>query len=148
MEGTIGKWLKQPGDTIQRYDPLVEVVTDKVTMDMPSPVAGTLLRILAQEGDVVPWALPSPKWRPTKPQAESPSESVAVAAPPVPAAPVNPGTTGYLIRDQRPVGPTGGGPGGQPPGSDAASPESAPQPPTRNRPGCPRRCAAWPGSTA
>ena len=32
VEGTIGKWLKQPGDMIERYDPLVEVVTDKVTM--------------------------------------------------------------------------------------------------------------------
>ena len=129
VEGTIGKWLKQPGDTIQRYDPLVEVVTDKVTMDMPSPVAGTLLRILAQEGDVVPMGAPIAEVETDEaPAAESPSESVADAAPPVPAAPVNPGTTGYLIRDQRPVGPTGGGPGGQPPGSDAASPESAPQP--------------------
>ena len=35
VEGTIGKWLKQPGDTIRRFEPLVEVVTDKVTMEVP-----------------------------------------------------------------------------------------------------------------
>ena len=125
VEGTIGKWLKQPGDTIQRYDPLVEVVTDKVTMDMPSPVAGTLLRILAQEGDVVPMGAPIAEVETD----EAAAGSAAAEPSPVPAAapPANPGTTGYLIRDQRPVGPTGGGPGGQPPGSDAVSPGSAAQ---------------------
>ena len=134
VEGTIGKWLKQPGDTIQRYDPLVEVVTDKVTMDMPSPVTGTLLRILAQEGDVVPMGAPIAEVETDDaPAAAAPAESVADAAPAAPsppsapAAPASPGTTGYLIRDQRPVGPTGGGPGGQPPGSDVASPASVPQ---------------------
>ncbi len=129
VEGTIGKWLKQPGDTIQRYDPLVEVVTDKVTMDMPSPVTGTLLRILAQEGDVVPMGAPIAEVETDEAPAAaaSPVESVADAVPSAPAAPVNPGTTGYLIRDQRPVGPTGGGPGGQPPGSDVPSPASSPQ---------------------
>ena len=54
VEGTIGKWLKRPGDRVERYDPLVEVVTDKVTMEVPSPVAGELLRIIAQEGETVP----------------------------------------------------------------------------------------------
>ena len=38
MEGTIQKWLKQVGDRIEKYDPLVEVVTDKVTMELPAPV--------------------------------------------------------------------------------------------------------------
>ncbi len=130
VEGTIGKWLKQPGDTIQRYDPLVEVVTDKVTMDMPSPVTGTLLRILAQEGDVVPMGAPIAEVETDDAPAAAPAESVAEAAPSAPsapAAPASPGTTGYLIRDQRPVGPTGGGPGGQPPGSDVASSVSVPQ---------------------
>ena len=58
VEGTIGKWLKQPGDHVERYDPLVEVVTDKVTMEVPSPVAGELLRIIAQEGETVPMGAP------------------------------------------------------------------------------------------
>ena len=38
VEGTIGKWLKQPGDVLKKYDPLVEVVTDKVTMEVPGPL--------------------------------------------------------------------------------------------------------------
>ena len=41
VEGIIGKWLKQPGDKVERYEPLVEVVTDKVTMEVPSPVSGS-----------------------------------------------------------------------------------------------------------
>jgi len=39
-EGTIGKWLKQPGDQVAKYEPLVEVVTDKVNAEVPSPIAG------------------------------------------------------------------------------------------------------------
>ena len=41
-EGTIQKWLKKPGDKISKYDPLVEVETDKVTMEVPSPVNGVM----------------------------------------------------------------------------------------------------------
>jgi 2-oxoisovalerate dehydrogenase E2 component (dihydrolipoyl transacylase) len=53
-EAVIGKWLKSPGDQVEKYDPLVEVVTDKVNMDVPSPATGTLTRIIAQEGETVP----------------------------------------------------------------------------------------------
>jgi len=53
-EGTIGKWLKQPGDHVDKYEPLLEVITDKVNAEVPSPFAGTLTEILAQEGDTVP----------------------------------------------------------------------------------------------
>ena len=49
-EGTIGKWLKQPGDHVAKYEPLVEVVTDKVNAEVPSPFEGTLREILAEEG--------------------------------------------------------------------------------------------------
>ncbi|MBT3996226.1 MAG: 2-oxo acid dehydrogenase subunit E2 [Chloroflexi bacterium] len=52
-EAVIGKWLKAPGDTIEKYDPLVEVITDKVAMDVPSPATGTLTKILAAEGETV-----------------------------------------------------------------------------------------------
>jgi 2-oxoisovalerate dehydrogenase E2 component (dihydrolipoyl transacylase) len=52
-EGTIGKWLKQPGDTIAKYEPLVEVITDKVNVEMPSPFAGVLREILVEEGGTV-----------------------------------------------------------------------------------------------
>ena len=46
-EGTIGKWLKQPGDTVEKYEPLLEVITDKVNAEVPSPFAGVLKEILA-----------------------------------------------------------------------------------------------------
>jgi 2-oxoisovalerate dehydrogenase E2 component (dihydrolipoyl transacylase) len=53
-EGTIGRWLKQPGDTVAKYEPLVEVITDKVNAEVPSPFAGILREILAEEGATVP----------------------------------------------------------------------------------------------
>lgn len=53
-EGTIGRWLKQPGDTVEKFEPLVEVITDKVNAEVPSPFAGVLAEILAQEGETVP----------------------------------------------------------------------------------------------
>ena len=54
VEGIIEKWLKKPGDHVEKYDPLVEVVTDKVNMEMPAPFSGTLTRILADEGATIP----------------------------------------------------------------------------------------------
>src|SRR6266576_3672971 len=53
-EGTIGKWLKRPGDTVEKYEPLVEVITDKVNAEVPSPFAGILREILVEEGATVP----------------------------------------------------------------------------------------------
>lgn len=53
-EGTIAGWLKQVGDTVDKYDPLVEVITDKVNAEVPAPVKGTIVEILTDEGDVVP----------------------------------------------------------------------------------------------
>ena len=52
-EAVIGKWLISPGDQIEKYDPLVEVITDKVNMDVPSPATGVLTKILAEEGETV-----------------------------------------------------------------------------------------------
>ncbi len=52
-EGTIGKWLKGVGDHVRIGDPLVEVVTDKVNAEVPSPFEGTLTQILVGEGDTV-----------------------------------------------------------------------------------------------
>ena len=49
-EGTVGRWLKRPGDAVARYEPLLEVITDKVDSEVPAPVAGTLLEILVSEG--------------------------------------------------------------------------------------------------
>jgi len=53
-EGTIGKWLKNVGDTVARDEPLLEVITDKVNAEVPSPFAGVLREILVQEGQTVP----------------------------------------------------------------------------------------------
>lgn len=52
-EGTVGKWLKQAGERVEKYEPLVEIVTDKVTVEVPSPVAGTVARIVVEEGATV-----------------------------------------------------------------------------------------------
>ncbi len=53
-EGTIGKWLKKPGDHVAKYEPLLEVITDKVNAEVPSPVEGILREILVEEGQTVP----------------------------------------------------------------------------------------------
>src|SRR5436190_23058480 len=53
-EGTIGRLLKAPGDRVERDEPIVEVITDKVNAEIPSPVAGVVEQIVVQEGDVIP----------------------------------------------------------------------------------------------
>ncbi|HKY89198.1 MAG TPA: biotin/lipoyl-containing protein, partial [Candidatus Limnocylindrales bacterium] len=53
-EGTIGRWLKKPGEHVDKYEPIVEVITDKVNAEVPSPFAGTLTKILVEEGATVP----------------------------------------------------------------------------------------------
>src|ERR1700758_3618538 len=52
-EGTITKWLKKPGDSVQRDEPLFEISTDKVDAEIPSPAAGTLKEIKISEGTTV-----------------------------------------------------------------------------------------------
>jgi len=52
-EGTVTRWLKQEGDTVELDEPLVEVSTDKVDTEIPSPAAGVLTKIVAQEDDTV-----------------------------------------------------------------------------------------------
>jgi 2-oxoisovalerate dehydrogenase E2 component (dihydrolipoyl transacylase) len=52
-EGTVTRWLKSPGDQVERYEPLVEINTDKVDVEIPAPVKGILREILAPEGAVV-----------------------------------------------------------------------------------------------
>ena len=54
VEGTILKWLKAEGDAVERDEPLFEISTDKVDTEVPSPVAGTLTKILVEEGATVP----------------------------------------------------------------------------------------------
>ena len=52
-EGTVSKWLKKVGDKIEKDEPLLEISTDKVDAEVPSPIAGTLLEIVHQEGETV-----------------------------------------------------------------------------------------------
>lgn len=54
LEATVTRWLKRPGDMVQLDEPLVEVSTDKVDSEIPSPAAGALTRILVQEGETIP----------------------------------------------------------------------------------------------
>ncbi len=53
FEGTITKWLKKVGDTVEKDEPLFEISTDKVDAEIPSPVAGVLTEIKAAEGETV-----------------------------------------------------------------------------------------------
>ncbi|MCY3544319.1 MAG: dihydrolipoamide acetyltransferase family protein [Chloroflexi bacterium] len=121
-EGTIVQWLKQVGDSVDRYDPLVEVLTDKVSMEVPSPVTGVITEILAVEGETLPMGAPIASIQ-TADAANTDSDSV-LTADTTPAAedaaqPEN--TTvvsdeqhsasriGVLLKDVAPVGPTGSG---------------------------------------
>src|SRR5947207_3096966 len=53
-EGTVSRWIKKVGDKVERDEPLLEISTDKVDAEIPSPAAGTVAEILAQEGETVP----------------------------------------------------------------------------------------------
>ena len=53
-EGTILKWLKAEGDPVEQGEPLLEILTDKVNMEVEAQISGTLIKILKQEGEVVP----------------------------------------------------------------------------------------------
>ena len=104
-EGVIGKWLKSVGDRVERYDPLVEVVTDKVNMEMPSPVTGTLTAILVEEGATIPMGTPIAEMDAEggEPAPATPPTRAEVAAEP----PTD--RIGTLLKDVAPVGPTGSG---------------------------------------
>ena len=57
-EGTVAQWLKRPGDAIEKYEAFVEVSTDKVNAEVPSPVAGILREVIVREGQTVPTGAP------------------------------------------------------------------------------------------
>jgi len=101
FEGTITKWLKKPGDKVERDEPLFEISTDKVDAEIPSPSAGVLKEIKIPEGQTVPIqtvvavidgagaaaaSAPAPAAAPAAKPAAAPAPSAA----PVPAAPAKP----------------------------------------------------------
>ena len=105
-EGTVTRWLKQEGDTVELDEPLLEVSTDKVDTEIPSPAAGVLTKIVAQEDETVEIGgelgviggadeAPAPAAAPEPEPAAAP-ESVAApepAAAPAPAAAPTSGTS-------------------------------------------------------
>src|SRR4051812_42431602 len=99
VEGPLTKWLKKPGERVERDEPLFEISTDKVDTEIPSPAAGTLSEVLVEEGKTVgintvvarisdgagaPAAAPAVK------PAAAPEPPVAKATTPAPAAPAAP----------------------------------------------------------
>ena len=52
-EATVSKWLKNEGDTVEADEPIVELETDKVNLEVPSPISGTLTKINSKDGSVV-----------------------------------------------------------------------------------------------
>ncbi|MGB7611860.1 MAG: biotin/lipoyl-containing protein, partial [Candidatus Acidiferrum sp.] len=98
FEGTITKWLKKPGDKVERDEPLFEISTDKVDAEIPSPSAGVLKEIKVNEGQTVPIqtvvavidgaggaAASAPA--PAKAAAPAPAAAPVAAAPAPPPAP-------------------------------------------------------------
>ncbi len=96
-EGVIGKWLKQVGDRVEKYDPLVEVVTDKVNMEVPSPHTGVITAILVKEGDTIPMGAPIAEMEVEGAIEEKKKEPNTDAK----------SRTGTLIQSPYPMGPTG-----------------------------------------
>ena len=99
FEGTITKWLKKPGDKVERDEPLFEISTDKVDAEIPSPSAGVLKEIKVNEGQTVPIqtvvavidgagaTAAAPASVPAKAAAPTAAPAPAAVAPPPPPAP-------------------------------------------------------------
>src|SRR6201996_9558771 len=96
-EGTLTKWLKKPGDTVQRDEPLFEISTDKVDAEIPSPIAGTLGEIKVQEGATVGINTVVATINEDGAQAAAPANSGAV---PTKESTVTPGALDTAVRDE------------------------------------------------
>jgi len=87
-EGTIERWLVKEGDTVEQYDPLFEVVTDKVNAEVPAEVAGKVTKIMVGDGETVKVGTPLAEIDAGDgAAAEAPSEATAEAAAEAPEAP-------------------------------------------------------------
>ncbi|QLF53549.1 2-oxoglutarate dehydrogenase, E2 component, dihydrolipoamide succinyltransferase [Actinomyces sp. oral taxon 169] len=121
-EGTVSSWLKAVGDTVEADEPLLEVATDKVDTEVPSPASGVLLEIRVPEDETVevgtvlaiigdpseagsapapaapaPQAAPEPPAPAPAPAAEAPAPAPAATAAPAAAAPVSSGASGSYV---------------------------------------------------
>src|SRR5215468_5187095 len=85
-EATIGKWFKQRGDVVAADEPLVELETDKVTIEVPAPTAGVLSEIVAKDGDTVSVGALLGQIKDGAGAAAAKSAAAAPAAKPAPAA--------------------------------------------------------------
>ncbi len=125
-EGTIGKWLKQVGDHVDKYEPLLEVITDKVNAEVPSPFEGVLKEILAEEGATVPndaeIAIIDTGDESDAPAATGPATTSA----PAPAA--DESSNGPATSDERPVAESAPPAAAVAPAAPAAAPPAAPAP--------------------
>ena len=103
-EGTVSKWVKHEGDSVKAGDVVAEITTDKLTNELTSEVDGTLLKIVAQEGDDIP-VKGTLAWigQPGEQVGAAPT-AAAPAAPSASAAPAKEGETSVIV--------IGGGPGG------------------------------------
>ena len=108
-EGIIGKWLKQVGDRVEKYESLVEVVTDKVNMEMPSPVSGILTSIIAQEDQTVTMGAVIAEIAVEGEEAATQVDAVTPLSSAETSSQREIDRTGLLLHDVAPVGPTGSG---------------------------------------
>jgi 2-oxoisovalerate dehydrogenase E2 component (dihydrolipoyl transacylase) len=79
-EGTIARWLKQPGDAIAKYESIAEVITDKVNAEIPAPADGVMAELIAPEGTVVPVGQPICSIETAASAAEAPAAEPETAA--------------------------------------------------------------------
>jgi len=92
-EGTVAQWLKKPGDSIEKYESFVEVSTDKVNAEVPSPVSGILREIICKEGETVATGAPIAII----------DEVGAATPPPEPVAPSSYGAPGTSVAHAEPA---------------------------------------------
>jgi 2-oxoisovalerate dehydrogenase E2 component (dihydrolipoyl transacylase) len=100
-EGTIGRWLKQVGDQVGKYEPIVEVITDKVNAEVPSPFEGVLTQILVEEGATVPNGAEIAVIEATGAVGQAAAEAVSIAEPATP--PAAPPTPAPAVSDSVPA---------------------------------------------
>src|SRR5215472_9411307 len=86
-EGTITRWLKQEGEHVEADESLLEISTDKVDTEVPSPGSGTLTQILVQEGETVTVGTVVGRIGGAAATDEAPPEPAAAPTPPAEAAP-------------------------------------------------------------